>query len=250
LGKLRFVRNRRIETDSASRMAIGLADRVADGSINGDGLDEQVVFGALQTCAYRALRSARRGRPGRKHAEAWGERWKLIRDHIFERNIGLVYSMIGRFSMKDVDLDEQRSEALLALMHAVEGFNPWRDIRFSTYACSAISHALIHLSKRTARYRDRFLVEGEVWQDSTTEVEGSSDLFTDRLRQALDSNQADLTDREAAVLGWRFPREGGRTLTFAEIGKAIGLSRERARQIQERALVKLRDVLQADPVLQ
>jgi DNA-directed RNA polymerase sigma subunit (sigma70/sigma32) len=39
-------------------------------------------------------------------------------------------------------------------------------------------------------------------------------------------------------------------LTLGEIGAAIGLSKERARQIQEQALSKLREVLEADPALQ
>ncbi len=249
LRSVRYIRNRKAETREAAIAAGRLCEQICGGEL-AKAPDESVLFAALQSCAFRAVRQARRRSPRDAMAVKWCERWKTIRDYILEQNIGLVYSMIGRFGMKEVDRDDQRSEAFYALLHAVERFNPWRGIRFSTYACSAISHSLIHLSKKAARHRDRFPVEHEEWMEQSTDLEAWLELYADRLRRALQSNEGELTDREAAVLGWRFPLEGGRSLTFAEIGDAIGLSRERARQIQEKALGKLRGVLEADAALQ
>jgi RNA polymerase sigma factor (sigma-70 family) len=245
---IRFIQDHRVKTKAAATHAAGVAERIRNGEAGE--LDEMTLFTALQTCAYRAARQPRGKRVAASERMEWAGRWKMIRDFIVEQNLGLVYAMITRFGAKDLDWDEQRSEALFALVRAVDGFNPWTGFRLSTYACNAITRSLIHLSKRTTSQRLRFPIEHEAWLERPTREDGWSELFADRLRHALSENLGDLTDREAAVLGWRFPLNGGRSLTLGEIGEAIGLSKERARQIQEIALDKLRVVLTSDPALQ
>jgi RNA polymerase primary sigma factor len=49
-----------------------------------------------------------------------------------------------------------------------------------------------------------------------------------------------LDDRERSILTWRFGLDGGNEHTLQEIGEKLGLSRERARQLEARALAKLR----------
>jgi RNA polymerase primary sigma factor len=61
-------------------------------------------------------------------------------------------------------------------------------------------------------------------------------LLRERLRGMLTS----LTPREVHVLRLRFGLNGGRVYTLKEIGNKLGVTRERARQIQSRALRKLR----------
>ena len=53
-----------------------------------------------------------------------------------------------------------------------------------------------------------------------------------------------------AMLAQRFPLDGERGATLGTIGRAVGLSKERVRQIQNGALHKLRAILNADPLLQ
>jgi RNA polymerase primary sigma factor len=53
-----------------------------------------------------------------------------------------------------------------------------------------------------------------------------------------------LEPREAAILQLRFNLEGEREETLEEIGKHFGVTRERIRQIQESALVKLRKMIE------
>jgi RNA polymerase primary sigma factor len=55
-----------------------------------------------------------------------------------------------------------------------------------------------------------------------------------------------LTPQERTVLRWRFGLADSPELTLEEIGQRFGLSRERIRQIQERALSKLRRKLELD----
>ncbi len=247
---LRYAPSHRIRTDKAACAAECIAEQVESGAVKERDLGEIVLFQALHTCAYRAAGRRRRKDVPAEERRQWTGRWKLIRDHLVERNLGLVYTMMAGFRSRDLDADELRSEAMLALVRAVEGFNPWRGFRFSTYACNAIVRALIHLSRRTKKYRLRFPVGHEAWLERATQVDTAKELCADRLRQALDKNLGELTAREALVIGWRFPLHGGFSLTLGEVGAAIGLSKERVRQIQERALGKLRGVLEADPAMQ
>jgi len=74
-------------------------------------------------------------------------------------------------------------------------------------------------------------------------------IYVERLRRAMDRNLGDLTEMESRVLQSRFPVDRASPQTFRQIGKIVGLSKERVRQIQNVALHKLRDALRTDPLL-
>jgi RNA polymerase primary sigma factor len=63
-----------------------------------------------------------------------------------------------------------------------------------------------------------------------------NDALTSSVKDAL----SHLRDREATVLRLYFGFGGGEPLTLEEIGQRLGVTRERVRQIKERALSKLR----------
>lgn len=60
------------------------------------------------------------------------------------------------------------------------------------------------------------------------------------LKEQLDDVLDTLTDREKRVLELRFGIEDGRPRTLEEVGKEFGVTRERIRQIEAKALRKLR----------
>jgi RNA polymerase primary sigma factor len=60
------------------------------------------------------------------------------------------------------------------------------------------------------------------------------------LKEQMDDVLGTLSDRERQVLAMRFGLDDGRTRTLEEVGKAFGVTRERIRQIEAKALRKLR----------
>lgn len=250
-GRVWYAPDRRIKTQAAADRALEISDRVAGGRREHENWDEQELFRALHACAYRATR--RLGRPGNSPQERsmWAKRWELIRDHVVERNMPLVHSMMGRFDARGLDHDDILSEALFALVQAVERFNPWRGFRFSTYACLAIHRAMVRSSKSTGRYRRLFPVQHDASFERPAEPANGDGLYVERLQRVLNGNLGRLTDLESAILFKRFPRRREECrLTLHQVGKAVGLSKERVRQIQNEALGKLRAILEADPALQ
>ena len=74
-------------------------------------------------------------------------------------------------------------------------------------------------------------------QDATSPADHAAyEMMKKQLEHVLDT----LTDREENVLRLRFGLDDGRTRTLEEVGKVFGVTRERIRQIEAKALRKLR----------
>ncbi|AXF54704.1 RNA polymerase sigma factor RpoD [Salicibibacter kimchii] len=74
-------------------------------------------------------------------------------------------------------------------------------------------------------------------QDALAPTDAAAyELLKEQLEDVLDT----LTDREENVLRLRFGLDDGRTRTLEEVGKVFGVTRERIRQIEAKALRKLR----------
>jgi RNA polymerase sigma factor (sigma-70 family) len=87
---------------------------------------------------------------------------------------------------------------------------------------------------------------GEGWTlEDTIEGQGGDSLedlvCEHEIRSVLDRSFESLSLRERRVVGWRFGFEGNRPESLETIGKRLGLSRERIRQIEREVLAKLRD---------
>ncbi len=74
-------------------------------------------------------------------------------------------------------------------------------------------------------------------QDATSPADHAAyEMLKEQLEDVLDT----LTDREENVLRLRFGLDDGRTRTLEEVGRVFGVTRERIRQIEAKALRKLR----------
>jgi len=246
-----YIPDRRIRTDAAAEEAIHIAGQLLSGEKSTDAYEQEVLFKALHTCAYQATRPVCGTPVSKAERRRWARRWKAIRDCIVERNLPLVRWLIAQRGSTHADQDALFSEGSLALVHAVERFNPWLGYRFSTYASNAIIRAMIGLGRREQRHRNFFPVQYDASFERPTEPKAFyPQLCAERLDRVLDSNAGELTGIESRVIAERFGLERGRASTLQQTGDAVGLSTKRIRRIQYKALQKLRDALAEDPILQ
>jgi RNA polymerase nonessential primary-like sigma factor len=94
----------------------------------------------------------------------------------------------------------------------------------------------VSLETKVGKEKDTEL--GELLE--TDEVTPEDTLMREALRRDLQQLLADLTTRERDVIQMRFGLGDGQPYSLAEIGRALDLSRERVRQIEAKALQKLR----------
>jgi RNA polymerase sigma factor (sigma-70 family) len=180
----------------------------------------------------------------------WHRRFEHFREYLVRTNLALVLAMAKRTRLGDVDFAEIVSEGNMALIRAVDKFSIDRGFKFSTYACRAILKAFSRTSLKSARHRTRFPVEFEPdmeksdWQDRRRGA--VEEDCVDELRAIVDRNLADLSSVEETVIRRRFnwQQQEESPLTLEEVGQIIGVTKERVRQIQNKALMKIRGVLE------
>ena len=182
----------------------------------------------------------------------WHDRLLEIRASIVRANMALVLAMAKRTRIPNVEFSELISEGNMALLRSVEKFDVARGFKFSTYACRAILKSFNRLATKTGRYRQHFPTEFDPeLEQSDQDVrrhEIQREDSVDALREILTRNRAHLTEVEKTVVMERFSigSEGVKGRTLAEVGKLVGLTNERVRQIQNGALAKIRAALDDD----
>src|SRR3954470_23435696 len=182
--------------------------------------------------------------------QEWHRRFEHFREYLVRTNLALVLAMAKRVRLGQVDFAEVVSEGNMALLRAVDKFNVDRGFKFSTYACRAILKAFSRAALKASRHRTRFPVEFEPdleksdWSDRRRET--IEEECVDELKTIIDRNLADLTNVEETVIRRRFnwQEQQESPLTLEEVGKIIGVTKERVRQIQNKALMKIKQVME------
>lgn len=182
---------------------------------------------------------------------AWHDAVETARGNIVRGNIALVMAMAKRTRVTTADPADLVSEGNLALLRAVNKFDSSRGYRFSTYACRAILKSFARVATRTSRYRGYFPTEFDPTLEKSDFVEQRradvADHCMDELRSILNGEAGSLSDIERTVIRARFAldedADSRKGKTLEQIGELIGVTKERVRQIQNKALGKLRAVL-------
>ena len=223
------------------------------------GAQERILF-LKYNFARRAVRLLQgeivHGAPTLEQARAilhWYRISRGYRQQIAETNLALVLAMAKRVRMSEVDFADLISEGNMALLRSVDKFDCGRGFKFSTYACRAILKAFSRHGVKHSKYRQRFPT------DFDPALEKSNHLETVRATHEKESaaevkhivltNRADLSDVERTVIFHRFALNlpGDEVpLTLEQVGQIIGVTKERVRQIQNKALEKIRVAMEAD----
>ncbi len=213
--------------------------------------EEQFYFRRMNWLKFRAATC--RGRLDRKRAtlrqieqvEGWLAEAETVKAIIITSNLRLVVSIAKKFVDPSNSFDELVSDGNVALMRAVEKFNFYLGNRFSTYATYAIQRHFFRMSHRGRQLRKRFVASDESLKDraagepmheycSAEQIATLKDLFAGFLD--------DLEPRERQIVVARFGFDGRPPRTFRELGSSMGVCKERIRQIQTRAMDKLREM--------
>jgi len=212
--------------------------------------DESLGFmpdGETRDCTRRMHYAAWRacGAATRREADRWRRRYLIYRDRIVLGNQKLTFRAVHMRGSLSQFTDDMASECQIVLIKAVERFNPWLEIRFSTYAFTCLTRALSRLSQRLAAdrlFRSLPLASLPYGEPCYLNHEEPSAPALAWLSEHLQDQHTLLTPREKLVLTRRFQLndQSAKTETLEQVGRDLGLSRERVRQVQLSALDKLR----------
>ena len=194
-------------------------------------------------CARRRADRLRPSGPDPGSPGAWLADARLDRDRIIRANLRLVASVARRFCRPGDDLPELISEGNVALLDAVERFDFSRGYRFSTYATWAVKNRLVRLRSDEGRRGLRFVTG---FHDALGEVadrggdRSSSEPAYERMRVALRRLLGQLDERELVIVVGRHGLDGAGKRTLAQLGRQLGITKERVRQIEGAVREKLR----------
>lgn len=234
-------------------------DLLADGELSPAAASERHLFLRLNYARWRVMQKLEEFAGRRLTAEAISElvRYEMIvmetRDEIVRLNMPLVLAMSKRTRITGVDFSDLISEGNLALLRSADKFDCNRGFKFSTYACRAILKSFSRVATRAARYRGYFPTEFDPTMEKSDHVNQRRVKveveYVDELKSILGRNLAQLNDVEQQVIRARFALNhpddpAGNAKTLEQVGEMIGVTKERVRQIQNRALSKLRSVLE------
>ncbi|MHB8973367.1 MAG: sigma-70 family RNA polymerase sigma factor [Pirellulaceae bacterium] len=169
---------------------------------------------------------------------------QVIRDQIIRANMRLAISVVKKFVTPQNSFDDMLSDGIYSLMQAVDKFDFDRGFRFSTYAYRAIARnayrAIIKRQKESTRFGTE-MDESNLDAGSTLS-ESAMDVRTwTRLRGLLSQIMDRLDRREQLIIRCRYALGAHRKVkTFQAIADRLGVSKERVRQLEQRAMVKLR----------
>lgn len=219
---------------------------------------ERVIFMQYNYARFRvrAMQDALAGRaPSVQKSRAilqWYRTAHRLREQIAETNLALVLAMAKRVRIGESDYGDLISEGNMALMRSVDKFDCARGFKFSTYGCRAILKAFSRHGMKLAKYRSRFPSEFDPAMEKSNHAEEMREQrareSAAEVRHIVESNRADLNEIERAVIVHRFGLDRApdtKQPTLAQVGEEMGVTKERVRQIQNRALEKIRLALEA-----
>ena len=170
-----------------------------------------------------------------------------IRKQIAQANLRLVVSIAKRHlaTNRDRTLFELVSDGNVALMRSVDKFDVMRGFKFSTYATWSIKRAYARSLPQEQTQRDRFRTGHDEFlssiRDHRAEVYSMDPAPQVVVRESLVAGLAALDERERAIVERRFGLIGdGPGESLEDISRDLKISIERVRQIEMKALGKLR----------
>jgi len=174
------------------------------------------------------------------------------RDYIVRSNMRLVISIVKKFVNPQNSFDDLLSDGIVALIRAVEKFDVGLGFRFSTYATQVVRRNTYRcvMEKQAERQRSAGSIHENGIDVSDDQKESSmSEARWHELRSKLALMLDHLDRREKLIIRARFSLGSHRRIqTLQRLADKLGVSKERIRQLEKRALDKLRGMVEVSPM--
>ncbi|HEX8201775.1 MAG TPA: sigma-70 family RNA polymerase sigma factor, partial [Isosphaeraceae bacterium] len=212
---------------------------------------EMHLFRKMNFLKYQAHHLRERLDPGRAKTseldriEGLQEEALAVKNQIIRANLRLVVSIAKRHVGPSNNFFELVSDGNMSLIRAVEKFDYARGNKFSTYASWAIMKNFARTIPEENYRRDRFVTGHEEMFEAAADNridEHEYESVQKRMQEAVKGMLGRLDDRERRIIISRFGINGASEQTLEQLGRELGITKERVRQIESRAQDKLRKI--------
>jgi RNA polymerase primary sigma factor/RNA polymerase sigma factor len=175
-----------------------------------------------------------------------------LKNQIVQANLRLVVSIAKRHVGATDDFFQLVSDGNMSLIRAVEKFDFARGNKFSTYASWAIMKNFARTIPEEYKHRDRFRTSSDEMFSSAQDVRSDQvelEAAQSRRKQQIVKILSRLDEREQKIIISRFGLDHSHEpQTLKQVGAEMGVTKERIRQIEARALSKLRMAAQEERI--
>lgn len=216
--------------------------------------EEVYYFRKMNYLRYKAAQLQKKLDPIRPRAKDMDQIEKLleqageIKNFLIRSNLRLVVSIAKRHMKPNTSFFEMVSDGNMSLIRAIEKFDFSKGFKFSTYASWAVMKNFARSIPAEHTQLERFRTgNDEVFQNSSDyRLEHSQDEVTNHRQHAVIMGILDqLEPREKDIIVHRYGlSEGAGPLTLEQVGHRFGVTKERIRQLEARALKKMRKIAQ------
>jgi RNA polymerase sigma factor (sigma-70 family) len=181
-----------------------------------------------------------------KEIEELQARANAVKDQLINANMRLVVNIAKRHTAQTDNFFELLSDGNMSLIRAVEKFDFGRGFKFSTYASWAIIKNFARSIPDEKHRRERFVTGHDEVFDFAPDVRTDEHELlatqerathsVNRLLQYLEPRERDIIRMRAGL------DDNAKGMTLEEIGQQFGITKERVRQLNARAMNKLRAI--------
>jgi len=217
---------------------------------------EQHLFRKLNFLKHKATQLRQRIEPARVRTQDLDELDLLlseaskVKEQLVNCNMRLVVSIAKRHAAQSDNFFDLLSDGNVSLLRAVEKFDYSRGNKFSTYASWAIMKNFARSIPEEKHRRERYVTGREELFESApdnrsdeSECLASAEQASHKVMRLLST----LDPREREIIRMRAGLDSNAEgMTLEKIGEKLGITKERVRQLNVRAMKKMRVLAEAN----